>query len=104
MKVLFKLAVRNLLAAGLRTWLNVIVLSLTFVVIITAQGLFRGMGDQAERAGIEFEFGGGQYWHPAYDPYDPLTIQDAHGPIPAELQPLIASGQAAPILIILGTL
>lgn len=104
MKVLFKLAVRNLLAAGVRTWLNVIVLSLTFVVIIAAQGLFRGMGDQAARASIDYEFGGGQFWHPAYDPYDPLTIQDAHGPIPPELEPLISSGQATPILIIQGTL
>lgn len=104
MKVLFKLAVRNLLAAGVRTWLNVIVLSLTFVVIIAAQGLFRGMGDQAARASIDYEFGGGQFWHPAYDPYDPLTIQDAHGPIPPELEPLLASAQATPILIIQGTL
>lgn len=104
MKVLFKLALRNLLAAGLRTWLNVIVLSLTFVVIIAAQGLFRGMGDQAARASIDYEFGGGQFWHPAYDPYDPLTIQDAHGPIPPELEPLLVTGQATPILIIQGTL
>lgn len=104
MKVLIKLAIRNLMAAGLRTWLNVIVLSLTFVVIIAAQGLFRGMGDQAARASIDYEFGGGQFWHPAYDPYDPLTIQDAHGSIPAELKPLIASGQATPILVIQGTL
>ena len=104
MRVLLKLAIRNLLAAGLRTWLNVVVLSLTFVVIITAQGLFRGMGDQAARASVDYEFGGGQFWHPAYDPYDPLTIQDAHGSIPAELKPLIASGQATPILIIQGTL
>ncbi|MDI6849169.1 MAG: FtsX-like permease family protein [Candidatus Saccharicenans sp.] len=104
MKVLLKLAIRNLLAAGLRTWLNVIVLSLTFVVIIAAQGLFRGMGDQAARASIDYEFGGGQFWHPAYDPYDPLTIQDAHGPIPEDLKPLLASGQATPLLIIQGTL
>ncbi|MBC7363292.1 MAG: FtsX-like permease family protein [Candidatus Aminicenantes bacterium] len=104
MKVLLKLAIRNLLGAGLRTWLNVVVLSLTFVVIITGQGLFRGMGDQAARASIEAEYGGGQFWHPAYDPYNPLTIQDAHGPIPDQLLPLIASRQATPILIIQGTL
>ncbi|MBC7350141.1 MAG: FtsX-like permease family protein [Candidatus Aminicenantes bacterium] len=104
MKVLLKLAIRNLLGAGLRTWLNVVVLSLTFVVIITGQGLFRGMGDQAARASIEAEYGGGQFWHSAYDPYNPLTIQDAHGPIPDQLLPLIASHQATPILIIQGTL
>ncbi|HAR35569.1 MAG TPA: hypothetical protein DCR87_01430 [Acidobacteria bacterium] len=104
MKVLLKLATRNLLGAGLRTWLNVVVLSLTFVVIITGQGLFRGMGDQAARASLEAEYGGGQFWHSAYDPYNPLTIQDAHGPIPDQFLPLIASRQATPVLIIQGTL
>jgi hypothetical protein len=41
-----KLALRNLLGAGLRTWLNVVVLSLSFVLIIWLQGLYKGMGDQ----------------------------------------------------------
>ncbi len=104
MKVLFKLALRNLMGAGLRTWLNVIVLSLTFVVIIAGQGLFRGMGDQAARSSIEAEYGGGQFWHSAYDPYNPLTIQEAHGIIPPQLRSLITAGQATPILIIQGTL
>ena len=38
----FKLALRNLLGAGLRTWLNVIVLSFSFVVIIWMKGLLDG--------------------------------------------------------------
>jgi ABC-type lipoprotein release transport system permease subunit len=94
-----RLALRNLLGAGLRTWLNVIVLSFSFVLIIWLQGLYRGMGDQARVAQTDAEFGGGQYWQENYDPFDPLTLQDAHSPVPDSLQTLIEKGQATPILI-----
>jgi hypothetical protein len=39
MKTAIKLAYRNLIGAGLRTWLNVIVLSFSFVVIIWMKGV-----------------------------------------------------------------
>jgi putative ABC transport system permease protein len=95
-----KLALKNLLGAGLRTWLNVFVLSLSFVLIIFAQGLIQGMNKQAEEAMIAVEVAGGHVQHPAYDPYDPLTLQDAHGPVPAALAPLVSSGRAVPVLVV----
>ena len=94
-----RLALRNLLGAGLKTWLNVVVLSFSFVIIIWLQGLYKGMGDQARVAQTDAEFGGGQYWQENYDPFDPLTLQDAHSVIPVALQTLIDKGQATPILI-----
>jgi ABC-type lipoprotein release transport system permease subunit len=99
-----KLALRNLLGAGLRTWLNVIVLSFAFVTIIWTQGLYKGMGDRAEKSMKEVEFGGGQYWMEKYDPYDPLSLTDAHAPVPAELKSLIEQGGAVPVLIVQGTI
>lgn len=99
-----KLAVKNLLGAGLRTWLNVFVLSLSFVLIIFTQGLLEGMNKQAEEAMIAAEVAGGHVQHPAYDPYDPLSLTDAHGPVPAPLAALAAAGQAAPVLVIQGTI
>jgi putative ABC transport system permease protein len=99
-----KLALRNLLGAGLRTWLNVVVLSFSFVAIIWTQGLYRGMSDQIEWATVDAEYGGGQYWHKGYDPYDPLSIQEAHSEIPGELQMLVAKNKATPILIRQGTI
>ncbi len=99
-----KLALRNLLGAGLRTWLNVVVLSFSFVAIIWTQGLYRGMSDQIEQATVEADYGGGQYWHKGYDPYDPLSIQDAHGVVPPELQTLVAKNEATSILIRQGTI
>jgi len=99
-----KLALKNLLGAGLRTWLNVFVLSLSFVLIIFSQGLIQGMNKQAEEAMTAVEVAGGHIQHPAYDPYDPLTLQDAHGPVPSVLSSLLSSGRAVPVLVVQGTI
>jgi ABC-type lipoprotein release transport system permease subunit len=80
----FKLAIRNLLGAGLRTWLNVFVLSISYVVIIWHYGLLDGWNRQAEKNTIEWQIGGGQYWNKNYDPYDPFTLEDSHAKIPQE--------------------
>ena len=101
---LLKLAFRNLVGAGLRTVLNVLVLALAFLAIVASLGLLEGMNQQTSRAMVEAEYGGGQFWHPAYDPYDPLSLEEAHGPPPAALRQLIAENRAIPILIIPGTM
>jgi putative ABC transport system permease protein len=100
---LLKLALRNLLGAGLRTWLNVFVLSFAFVAIIWTQGFNQGIGEQAMHAQVDIEYAGGHYWHENYDPYDLLTLDDARGVVPAPLQGLVASGRAAPVLIVQAT-
>ena len=91
---LLKLAIRNLIGAGLRTVLNVLVLALTFLAIVASLGLLEGMNEQTSRAMMEAEYGGGQFWHPAYDPYDPITLEEAHGVPPSLVVDLIRSGQA----------
>jgi len=99
-----KLAYRNLVGAGLRTWLNVGVLSFTYVLIIWHQGLFSGMYRQASRDFIKDEIAGGQYWIETYDPYDPLCLDESHGIIPGQLDALIENRQATPILVRQGTI
>ncbi|MBN2407070.1 MAG: ABC transporter permease [Elusimicrobia bacterium] len=99
MTLIFKLAYRNLLGSGLKTWLKVAVLSLAYVLITWHYGFFSGMYRQAARAMIDDEIGGGQYWHENYDPYDPLTLDDSHGPLPGEIKSLVDRGKAVPILI-----
>jgi len=94
-----KLAYRNLKGAGLRTWLNVVVLSLAYVLIIWHQGIITGMLKHGSHAVIEDEIAGGQYWHKNYDPFDPLSYDESHGAIPAELAGLIEDKKATPILI-----
>lgn len=102
--LLFKLAFRNVIGAGLRTWLNVVVLSLSFVTIIGMQGLYKGMQYQSEDAMIRVEYAGGQYWHSAYDPYDPFTLEDSHQPVTGAAQRAVEAGDAIPILITQATI
>jgi len=101
---LLRLALRNLLGAGLRTVLNVLVLALAFLAIVASLGLLEGMNQQTSRAMVEAEYGGGQLWHPAYDPYDPLTLEEAHGLPPDDLDEEIARGDLVPILMVQGTM
>jgi putative ABC transport system permease protein len=79
MKLAFILAYKNLMGAGLRTWLNVSVLSFAFVVIIFYNGMIDGWNEQAKRDGIAWEYGNGHLLNSAYDPFDPFTLQDGHG-------------------------
>jgi ABC-type lipoprotein release transport system permease subunit len=97
-----KLALRNLLGAGTKTWLKVAVLSLTFVMIVGLQGLYQGMSLQASQAMVAVDIAGGQYWHEHYDPQDPLQLPDAHGPVPPELDALVEAGKAASQLAVQG--
>jgi len=99
-----RLALKNLLGAGLRTWLNVVVLSFAFVAIIGLQGIYEGMNNQAVHALTDAEYGGGQYWQENYDPYEPLSLPDAHAPLPEALIGLKDKGLAAPVLIVQGTI
>ncbi len=102
--VITKLAFRNLVGAGLRTWLNVGVLSFTYVLIIWHQGLFSGMYQQASRDVIKDEIGGGQYWVETYDPFDPFSLEESHATIPDVLSGLKEDRRVAPILIRQGTI
>ena len=99
-----QLAFRNIIGAGLRTWLNVFVLSISFIVIIGMQGIYEGMNQQVSQAQIEVEYGGGQFWQENYDPYDPFSFEDSHALLPAEIIALIAGGKATPILLVPGTI
>ena len=94
-----KLAYRNLMGAGLRTWLNVLVLSFSFVIIIWNKGLLNGWDQQARRDTIEWEIGGGQYWQEHYDPYDLFTLEDSYGRLTEVLKQQVAEGKLTPILI-----
>ena len=99
-----KLAYKNLIGAGLRTWLNVIVLSFSFVVIIWYRGFLEGWNREARRDTINWEIGGGQYWQQAYDPYDPFTLTDGHAVVTEPLKNEIKDGKASPILITQATI
>ncbi|MDW7692717.1 FtsX-like permease family protein [Flammeovirgaceae bacterium SG7u.111] len=106
----FKLAYKNLVGAGLRTWLNVGVLSFAFVIIVLYNGILDGWNQQARTDTISWEYGAGQLVHEDYDPYDPFSLQDGYGKLDPSLQkgltPLLIrqgniypSGRMLPIIL-----
>lgn len=94
-----KLAYRNLMGAGLRTWLNVFVLSLSYVLIIYFNGLMSGWNRQAQTDMIAWEVADGMFWYKNYDPYDPFTLSESHAEIAGKFEQGAASKKLVPILI-----
>jgi putative ABC transport system permease protein len=95
-----KLAFKNITHAGIRTWLNVFVLSFAFVLIVFTEGFYDGMEQQVKDAMVDSEIGGGQFWQKNYDPFDPFTIEESHSVIPENLQSEINKGNASAVLIV----
>ncbi|MCK9453010.1 MAG: FtsX-like permease family protein [Bacteroidales bacterium] len=84
MKIAFKLAFKNLIGAGLRTWLNVAVLAFCFIVIVFYNGFLNGWQNQGRQDAMDWEYGHGQLLHANYNPYDVFSIQNGHGNLSAE--------------------
>ena len=97
--MLFKIAIKNLLGAKLRTWLNVFVTALSFFMIILFSAMYDGMREHAKQVTIDTEIAGGAYWHPEYDPLDPMTFEDAHSIIPRDLKLLVDQKKAIAVLV-----
>lgn len=95
-----QLAIKNLLGAGLRTWLNVSVLSFAFVVIVFYNGMLDGWNMQARNDTKAWETGYGQLWHPEYDRFDPFTLQDAHAPVKGKAEQLVQEKKLTPLLFV----
>ena len=110
MRIAFKMAFKNLIGAGLRTWLNVSVLAFCFIVIVFYNGFLNGWQKQGRQDARDWEFAQGQLYHAEYDPYDVFTIKDGHGalseaesenltPVLIQQATLYPHGRMNPILI-----
>jgi len=102
--LLVKTAFKSLIGNGLKTWLNVFVLSFTFVLIIFMQGLLEGWNRQALNDSVKWEIAGGQYWNVKYDPYDPFSLDSSAAVLPSSLKSEYKAYQIEPILFSLGTI
>jgi len=102
--ITLRLALKNILGAGLRTWLNVIILSIAFVAIIFTQGFIEGMGNAIVNDMQETIYGGGQFWHEQYDPQNALTIDDSHAELTDNMKNMIEEDKMVPILIRSGSI
>ena len=97
--MLLKLALKNLLGARLRTILNVFVTAFSFFMILFSLGMYDGMLHHAKNVTIDTEIAGGAYWHPKYDPLDPMSYEDAHSKLPSDIQLLVDQKKAFPVLV-----
>ena len=97
--MLLKLALKNLLGARLRTILNVFVTAFSFFMILLTLGMYDGMLHHAKNVTIDTEIAGGAYWHPKYDPLDPMSYEDAHSKLPSDIQLLVDQKKAFPVLV-----
>ena len=97
--MLFNIAIKNLVGAGIRTWLNVFVTSVSIFMIIFSSGMYTGMKQHALNVSIDTEIAGGAFWHPNYDPYDPITFEDSHSITPSVLTDLVKSNKALEVLV-----
>ena len=97
--MLFNIAIKNLIGAGIRTWLNVFVTSVSIFMIIFSSGMYTGMKQHAMNVSIDTEIAGGAFWHPNYDPYDPITFEDSHSITPSILTDLVKSNVALEVLV-----
>lgn len=101
---LFKTAFRSLIGNGLKTWLNVFVLSISFVLIILLQGILKGWSTQAVDDTVKWEIADGQYWQTKYDPFDPFTLDSSTAKIPEVFLNDIANQRIEPVLITQGSI
>ena len=97
--MLIKIALKNLLGARLRTVLNVIVTAFSFFLILFMSAMYDGMLQHAKQVTMDTEIAGGAYWHPEYDPLDPMKFEDAHSTLPSEIQSLVDQDIAFPVLV-----
>ena len=97
--MIFNIAIKNLLGAGIRTWLNVFVTSVSIFMIIFSSGMYSGMMEHAMNVSIDTEIAGGAYWHPKYDPYDPISFEDSHSQIPINLKKIVDEKKALEVLV-----
>ena len=97
--MLLKIALKNLLGARLRTFLNVLVTAFSFFLILFMSAMYDGMLQHAKQVTMDTEIAGGAYWHPEYDPLDPMTFEDAHSVPPSAIQALIDKNKAFPVLV-----
>ena len=99
-----KTAFRSLIGNGLKTWLNVFVLSISFVLIILLQGILKGWSNQAVDDTVKWEIADGQYWQSKYDPFDPFSLDSSTVEIPKYFKKDIDNHLIEPILITQGSI
>jgi ABC-type lipoprotein release transport system permease subunit len=98
--LILKTAIKNIIGAGARTWLNVSVLSFTFVLMVAFNGVIDGWVIKSKTDTVKWDAAKGQIWQQHYDPLDVFSLQDAHAPVPDVFKSYISNQSLTPVLVV----
>lgn len=98
-KMIIKLALRNIIGYGYRSLINMFILAIVLTGMIWMQAMYLGWFGLAEEQMRAWETAAGQFHNSAYDPYDAFGIDAANATVPEEIQREIDAQRAVPILL-----
>ncbi len=96
--MIFKLALRNIIGNGWRSLINILILAAVLISLIWMEAMWYSWLVLAKTQQKQWEFATGILRAKDYDPYDPFSWEKSYAPIPAAVQPHVASGEVVPIL------
>lgn len=96
--MIFKLALRNIIGNGWRSLINVLILAAVLISLIWMESMWYSWLVPAKTQQKQWEFASGILRSKDYDPYDAFSWEKSYAPVPAEVQPHVASGDVVPIL------
>ena len=97
--MIFRVAVKNFLRQGMRSFLNVLVTALAMVAVVFNLSLYNGFQDQAVRNMVSTDVAGGHYRLPGFDLLSPMEWEDETFKTPKALSSLPTSDKAEVLVL-----
>ncbi|HCM14586.1 MAG TPA: ABC transporter permease, partial [Candidatus Cloacimonas sp.] len=97
--MILRLAFKNIIHNGYRSLVNIVVVSIVLIIMVWTQAMYYSWIRLAENQQKYWEYGKGMLRVKTYDPYDPLSYEDSHAPIPEELRSGVEQGDLLPVLL-----
>jgi len=97
--MIFRIAVKNFLRQGMRSFLNVLVTALAMVAVVFNLSLYNGFQDQAVRNMVSTDVAGGHYRLPGFDLLSPMEWEDETFKTPKSLSSLPPSDKAEVLVL-----
>jgi len=97
--MIFRIALKNFLRQGMRSFLNVLVTALAMVAVVFNLSLYNGFQDQAVRNMVSTDVAGGHYRVPDFDILAPMEWEDQTFNVPDALSELSASDKAEVLIL-----
>ena len=97
--MIFRIALKNFLRQGTRSFLNVLVTALAMVAVVFNLSLYNGFQDQAVRNMVSTDVAGGHYRMPDFDILAPMEWEDQTFSVPDAFSGLPSSDKAEVLIL-----